>query len=140
MSSVVRCDSRHWEVADLTSKQNEEQTLINNSPGCFKNYKFKNYKFKNLLGPFCSKNKVLGIFSWVLKDYTFQTELNLKEGIQCPIVIVNNNTCILVHTGIAEIQWINPNIQFFPCNKTRYCAYIHRVCKKVYKTFVKKSM
>ena len=25
------------------------------------------------------------------------------------------------------IQWIIPNIQFFPCINTRYCAYIHRV-------------
>ena len=28
---------------------------------------------------------------------------------------------------ICVVQWIIPNIQFFPCNKTRYCAFIHRV-------------
>ena len=27
------------------------------------------------------------------------------------------------------MQWIIPNIKFFPCNKTRYWAYIHRVKK-----------
>ena len=26
-----------------------------------------------------------------------------------------------------QIEWIIPNIQFSPCNKTRYRAYIHRV-------------
>ena len=27
----------------------------------------------------------------------------------------------------GDIHWIVPNIQFFPWNITRYCAYIHRV-------------
>ena len=45
--------------------------------------------------------------------------------------------CILFK--LVEIQWIIPNIQFFSCNKTLYCAYIHRVkitgLKKAWKLF-----
>ena len=37
------------------------------------------------------------------------------------------------YLSFVQVQWIIPCIQFFPCNKTRYCAYIYRAKITVYK-------
>ena len=38
-----------------------------------------------------------------------------------------------IYLSFVQVQWIIPCIQFFPCNKTRYCAYIYRAKITVYK-------
>ena len=70
-----------------------------------------------------------GAHFWLNENYYFWKYKESKYWENNPIHEEDENSLILIlkrsEVVFFYLQWVIPNIQFFPYNKTRYCAYIH---------------